>query len=167
MPDDPEQQGGAPGLLTTAGQLAGIAREALVASTGAANLAGLVREALLAGIGLAGRIGARSSAQGSVATVFTGVTLAGTTAAMARMRAAAVFPLNLAGRITTTARPIAFIPQHITIAARITTKASARMLRLGQLAITGSIKAQSEARGAVNLQTAIVRLQYGVTINTG
>jgi hypothetical protein len=167
MPDDSEQQSGSPGLLTTAGQLAGIAREALVADTGAAKLAGLVREALIAGVGLAGRISAKSSAQGSVTTVFTGVTLSGTIAAMARMRAAAVFPLSLAGRITTTARPIAFIPQHITVAGRVKTMASARMLRLGQLAIAGSIGMQSKARGAVNLSLGIVRLQYGVTINTG
>jgi hypothetical protein len=167
MPDDPEQQGGTPGLLTTAGQLAGIAREALVADTGQAKLAGLVREALIAGVGLAGRVGARSSAQGSVTTTFAGVVFAGTIATQARAKLVGQFALNVDGRIAARSSATSYFLTHITLGGSIKTAAKARMLRVGQTAVAGRMTAQSKARGLVNVQLAIVRRQYGVTINTG
>jgi hypothetical protein len=167
MPDDPEQQDGSPGLLTTAGQLAGIAREALVANTGQANLAGIVREALLAGVGLAGRIGAQSSAQGSVTTTFMGVVFGGRIATTARARASAILSLNLAGRISAKSRGSCFVLNSVTIGGRITTKASAVLLRVGQLPIQGRIKAQSAGRGLVNLNAVGLQRQWATVINTG
>jgi hypothetical protein len=151
----------------TDARLGGIAREALVTSTGQAKLAGIVREALLAGVGLAGRIGAQSSAQGSVTTTFTGVVFLGRITTTARAKVSASLTLNLAGRIKTTSTGQSFFLQGVTVAGRIKTMATARMLRVGQVAVAGKVTSQAKARGLVNLQTSALRLQYGVTINTG
>jgi hypothetical protein len=166
MPDDPAQQD-APTPFTTEGRLGGIRREALVADTGRANLAGIVREALIAGVGLAGRIRAQSSASGSVNTVFTGVTLAGTAAAKSAARAAGTFRTTLAGKITATSVGVAFIPIHITVAGRAATMARTRLAALGQNLVGGRIAVQAKARGQVNLSIVPISRQWGVIINTG
>jgi hypothetical protein len=166
MPDDPTQQD-RPSLLTTEGRLGGIRREALVADTGVAKLAGIVREALIAGVGLAGRIRAQSSASGSVNTVFTGITLAGTATARSAARAVGTFRTALAGKITAASVGVMFIPQHITVGGRVATMARTRLAALGQNLVGGRVTMQTKASGLVNLALVPVSRQFGVIINTG
>lgn len=169
MPDDPlppdqATAADAPQELTTAANVAGVARETLFSATGEGRLGAIVREALISGIGLGGRISAKSSGRASASILATGVTLSGTISAQSKARATASLSIALAGRIgAASSARVAQLPNFVSLSGRISATSSAQIADLSKRVIQGRISAMSRGRGAITVR--LPGPQNAVTLN--
>jgi hypothetical protein len=107
MAGEPEDEKPSPAViptpLTTAAQVAGVARETLWSNpTSPLQVAGLARETLMSGVGLFGRITSRSFGQGQATASLATVSLNGRILATSRSAQALTLIGVLAGRIEAT-----------------------------------------------------------------
>jgi hypothetical protein len=170
MADPPEDEKPSPAVtptpLTTAAQVAGVARETLWSNPHSPlQVAGLARETLMSGVGLFGTITARSFAQGQATASLATVSLNGRIFAAARSAQALTLLGLLAGRIEATSAMSTsyFAPLYLAgsirgtsqlniglllrLAARIGTMSSAASRNLARLLNLsgGRVAAQSRA----------------------
>jgi hypothetical protein len=164
-PDDPQQQAGTPTPLTTAAQLGGVAREALISSTGSAQLGGLVREALISGMGLAGTASAKSGARSPALTLTaTGAVLSGTAKAKSIGRASIAVSVQLSGKLAAqSAARIGQLPTFVALAGHARGKSSGQLADLSLRILQGRALTMSRSRAAMTLSFA--GSQNAVTIN--
>jgi hypothetical protein len=169
-PEDDEKPSPAviPTPLTTAAQVAGVARETLWSNpTSPLQVAGLARETLMSGVGLFGRISARSFAQGQATASLATVSLNGRILATSRSAQALNLLGLLAGRIEATSAMSTsyFLPLYLAgsirgtsqlniglllrLAARIGTMSAAASRNLARLLNLSGGRIVSQSRAAL------------------